>query len=98
MPNFGDLRSFEFLTETSKWVPVIRKIFEQSSPMYARMDLEIQPEAARGSYQCRVVSREKNEIRSFLFLDDSDVYYTPAVISLAQFQPDLKVSYEKFKN
>ena len=84
LPNFGDITEFTGIDN-------IKNMFLDSSPMYARMDLEIQPAAAKGSYQCRVVSKEKTEIRTFLFLDDSDKDYSPAVISLAQFQHDLKV-------
>ena len=52
---------------------------------YARMDLHIPPNQARGSYQCRVTSDNEAEgsvIKTFVFFDGHDSYYTPAALSL----------------
>ena len=49
------------------------------------MDLRIPASKARGSYQCRVTSdieAEGSVIKTFVFFDGYDSYYTPAALSL----------------
>ena len=61
-------------------------------PMYGRMDLEVLPNQARGSFQCRVSTPEKtNVIRTIIFFDDSDTNYTPISVSLIRNEPDSMV-------
>ena len=66
-------------------------IYDLMEPMYFRQDLYIAPSAARGSYQCRVSTETIEEIRTLIFFDQSDVDYSPAVISLTQFEPDPEI-------
>ena len=50
---------------------------------YWRMDLELTPEQAQGTYQCQSGNLEDGfTTKTIIFFDKSDKYYTPATLTI----------------
>ena len=88
MFSFLPSAAVEVLPNCKKPSCAIELFYETLEAMYRRMDIRVNAGAARGSWQCRVTSPDQNVIRTLIFFDDSDIEYTPASISLTQYEPD----------